>query len=262
MCEKYFIFKTYLRYKFYNNFSLEVRYTQLVFNRVEQKYILSQKQYEALIKNLPSNVKIDKYGVHTICNIYYDTKTNEIIRNSIEKPIYKEKIRIRSYGIPTLESNVFLEIKKKYNGIVNKRRVRLTLQEIYDYIENKIKPKSEMQILKEIDYFLGRYNLDKKIFIAYDREAYFDEKDESFRMTFDRNIRSRECDVRLENGDYGEKLFKEDYLLMELKTNGAIPLWLVKNLSELKIYPTSFSKYGEIYKKGRLLNVKGEKKYV
>lgn len=237
-----YIFKNYLRRRFYNDYIEEVRNTQLVFNRVEQKYILSQQQYEYLIENLPKSVKRDKYGFHTICNIYYDTKTNEIIRKSIEKPIYKEKIRIRSYGVPKLESSVFLEIKKKYDGNVNKRRIRLTLQEAYDYIENKIEPKYDSQILKEIDYFLKKYILDKKVFIAYDREAYFDENDAMFRMTFDKNIRSREYNVRLENGDYGEKLLKENYHLMELKTNGAMPLWLVKILSQLKTYPVSFSK--------------------
>lgn len=223
---------------------------QLIFNRIEQKYKINREQYEKILKLLPENVKRDKYGVYTICNIYYDTEQNEIISHSIEKPIYKEKIRIRSYGVVTnLDTLVFLEIKKKYNGIVNKRRIQLPLKEAYKYVENNIQPNETSQTIKEINNFLQRYKINKKIYIAYDREAFFDENDFNFRLTFDKKIRSRESDVQLENGDYGEELLEENEYIMEIKENGAIPLWFVKILSQLEIYPTSFSKYGEIYKK-------------
>lgn len=223
---------------------------QLLFNRMEQKYKINREQYEKILKLLPENVKRDKYGVYTICNIYYDTEQNEIISHSIEKPIYKEKIRIRSYKkTPGLDTLVFLEIKKKYKGIVNKRRIQLPLKEAYKYIENNIQPNETSQTIKEINNFLQRYKINKKIYIAYDREAFYDENDFNFRLTFDSRIRSRGYDVRLENGDYGEELLKENEYIMELKENRAIPLWFVKILSQLKIYPTSFSKYGEIYKK-------------
>lgn len=221
---------------------------QLVFNRVEQKYKISEKQYKEILKRLPKNIKMDQYGLYTICNIYYDTPNDELIQKSLEKPAYKEKIRVRSYGTPKLDTKVFLEIKKKCNGIVNKRRIQLPLKEVYDYVEKGIKPNQSSQIVNELDYFLQKYDISKKIFIAYDREAFFDENDDGFRLTFDRNIRSRDEDVRLENGDYGINLLNKGEFIMELKANGAIPMWLVKILSDLKIYPTSFSKYGEIYK--------------
>lgn len=221
---------------------------QLVFNRVEQKYKINEKQYKEILKRLPKNIKMDQYGLYTICNIYYDTQDDELIQKSLEKPAYKEKIRVRSYGIPKIDSKVFLEIKKKCNGIVNKRRIQLPLKEVYDYVEKGIEPNKSSQIVNELNYFLQKYNLSKKIFIAYDREAFFDENDDGFRLTFDRNIRSRDEDVRLENGDYGVNLLNKGEFIMELKANGAIPMWLVNILSDLKIYPTSFSKYGEIYK--------------
>lgn len=221
---------------------------ELIFNRVEQKYKLNQKQYNEILKRLHKSVKVDEHGLSTICNIYYDTENDEIIQHSLEKPAYKEKIRIRSYGIPKEDSFVFLEIKKKCNGIVNKRRIRIPLYEAYDYVEKNIKPSEDSITVQEIDFFLKKYNLSKKIYIAYDREAFIDENDKGFRMTIDRNIRSREDNVRLEQGDYGICLLNKGEYIMEIKANGAIPLWFVRILSELKIYPTSFSKYGEIYK--------------
>ncbi len=218
-----------------------------IFNRVEKKYILSTKQYEDLIKALEGKMQLDKYGFSTICNIYFDTDNYELIRTSLDKPTYKEKVRLRSYGTPMLDSNVFLEIKKKYKGVVYKRRVEMTLQEAYDYID-KGNIKEDSQIMREIDYCFKRYNLKPAIFLAYDRYAYEGIEDKEFRVTFDFNIRSREYDLKLEKGDYGELLTEVPVYIMEIKTLGSMPMWFVKILSELQIYPHSFSKYGEIYK--------------
>ncbi|MEG2192719.1 MAG: polyphosphate polymerase domain-containing protein, partial [Oscillospiraceae bacterium] len=189
------------------------------------------------------------YGLHTIGNIYYDTANCDLIRRSIQHPVYKEKLRLRSYGVPTLNSKVFLEIKKKYEKVVNKRRIQLSLQEAYDYLEKGIRPQNDCQILREIDFFLQRYPLEKSLYLAYDRIALFDRKDPDFRVTFDQNIRSRQSCMGLENGTRGELLLPEGYFLMESKVLGATPLWFTEILSSLAIYPVSFSKYGNIYKK-------------
>lgn len=222
---------------------------QTVFNRYEKKYIMPEEIYEELRYRLKPHMEEDKYGLHTICNIYYDTPDALLIRRSIEKPKYKEKLRLRSYGIPNLESKVFLEIKKKYRKVVNKRRIELTLQEAYDYVERGIHPNMEGQIVNEIDFFLKRYPLEKSLYLAYDRIALFGKEDSQFRITFDENIRSRRKFMGLENGDKGESLLPKGYYLMESKIMGATPLWFTEILSELDIYPTSFSKYGNIYKK-------------
>lgn len=221
---------------------------QTVFNRYEKKYLMPEEIYEELRYRLKPYMEEDKYGLHTICNIYYDTKDALLIRRSIEKPKYKEKLRLRSYGIPNLDSHVFLEIKKKYRKVVNKRRIELTLKEAYDYVERGIRPNLEGQILNEIDFFLKRYPLEKSLYLAYDRIALFGKDDSQFRITFDQNIRSRRVFMGLENGDKGELLLPEHYYLMESKIMGATPLWFTKILSELNLYPTSFSKYGNIYK--------------
>lgn len=222
---------------------------QSVFNRYEKKYLMPEDVYLELRDRLAPYMQEDAYGLHTICNIYYDTPDSYLIRRSIEHPVYKEKLRLRSYGIPTLDSQVFLEIKKKYQKVVNKRRIQLSLKEAYAYIEHGVRPEADSQILHEIDFFLKRYPLERGLYLAYDRVALFGREEPEFWITFDRRIRSRRSFMGLENGDFGEMLLPSGYYLMESKIMGAAPLWFTELLSELFIYPVSFSKYGNIYKK-------------
>lgn len=229
-----------------------------VFNRYEKKYMLNAVQYEKMIQAIDEYMVADAYNrdkeFYEICNIYYDTPDNALIRASIEKPVYKEKLRVRSYQTPQKTDYVFVEIKKKYKGIVNKRRTTMTLNEAYDYL-NRHKypdmksPKMNHQVFREIDYFSHVYNIEPKVYLAYERRAYFEKNDGDFRVTFDKNITTRRTDVRLESGIYGEKLLPENTYLMEIKINRAVPLWFAGILSELEIYPVSFSKYGTEYKK-------------
>jgi len=218
------------------------------FQRVEEKYLLSKKQRDLLLKRIHSYIKKDKYYESTICNIYFDTLDHKLIINSLEKPIYKDKVRLRSYNIPDLDDDVFLEIKCKYDGVVSKRRIKLTLREFYNYLDGKESPRNH-QIMKELDYLFHFYQLQPSYFIAYDRKSYQGIYDDELRITIDSNLRSRKEDLQLELGDAGKKYFSEDHYIMEIKTINAMPLWLVQCLSELKIYPISFSKYGSIYQK-------------
>ncbi len=200
-------------------------------------------------------IKKDRYGEYTICNLYYDTDDYLLIRASIEKPEYKEKLRLRSYGVPGPADKVFMEIKKKYEGTVYKRRSVLSLRQAEAYLDRGIRPQNEDQIIKEIEYFVNFYHTKAKVYLAYDREAYADRVSRDLRITFDRNIRSRDYDLSLSAGDYGQRLLPEGECLMEIKACGAMPLELAHILSELKIYPKSFSKYGNVYKK----NICGER---
>jgi len=221
-----------------------------VIRRTETKFLLDRKTYEELLKKISPHIEKDEYFESFIYNIYYDTDNFDLIIKSIEKPVYKEKVRLRSYGIPKLDDYVFLEIKKKYSGVVGKRRVRIKLRDFYDYIENGTYPKCNQQIMKEIDYCFKIYNLKPKMFLAYDRHSYYDKDNKNFRITFDWNIRSREENLKLNTKDAGDKPYlDENYLLMETKAMGSLPMWFTSILSSLKIYPTSFSKYGNIYKK-------------
>ena len=222
---------------------------QLVFNRYEKKYLMPEAIYQLLRARLSRYMETDSYGLHTICNIYYDTADDLLIRRSLEHPVYKEKLRVRSYGVPDEDSQVFVEIKKKYKGIVNKRRVQMRLPEAMNYLDGETSQPEGSQINQEIDFFLKRYRLLPRLYLAYDRVALFGKEDPEFRVTFDRRIRYRREAVRLEAGDQGEYLLPEGWVLMESKIQGAAPLWFSQLLSELSLYQTSFSKYGNIYRK-------------
>ena len=226
---------------------------QKVFNRYEKKYLLDNETYKRFKSELDQYMTEDEYGLHTIRNIYFDTMDNELIRTSIEKPKYKEKFRIRCYGEPKEQGKYFLEIKKKYNGLVNKRRIILPIEQAIDYIENGITPQKSGQIFNEIDYFLNHYELYPKRYIAYDRIAMYGNEDSSFRVTFDINIRSRVDNLTLDWDDDNEYLLSAGDHLMEVKISDAMTLWFARLLSKYEIYDTSFSKYGNFYKK-QLIN--------
>lgn len=220
---------------------------QEIFQRIEKKYVLSKEQKDELLKKASEHLKEDEYGPSTICNIYYDSITHDLIRTSIDRPVYKEKIRLRSYNVPDRNTKVFLEIKKKYDGVVYKRRIVAKLSEIMSYLEDGMFFSCNQQILKELSYCFQIYNLEPMLFLAYDRIAYYDKDSHDFRLTFDTNIISRDYDLNLEKGVYGEMISEENQFIMEVKCGGGLPLWFVKILNDLKLYPTSFSKYGKVY---------------
>ena len=220
----------------------------MIFKRVEKKYRLTPPQKEALLQRVASHLTPDAHGRSTICSLYLDTPDHLIIRNSIEAKTYKEKLRLRSYGTPSAQEHVFLEIKKKYKGVVYKRRESLQLREAMDYIAGGAKPK-ESQIMSEIDYAMRFYRQPQPaMMIAYERDAYFDKDIPTLRITFDMNVRYRDHDLDLSHGHHGTLILPEDVMIMEVKTDGAMPVWLAHALDECGILPISFSKYGTAYK--------------
>ena len=214
------------------------------FKRYEKKFFLSPDQYTFFVQRINEYVTADEHPNYTICNIYYDTDDYRLIRASIEKPIYKEKLRLRSYGVPSEDSNVFLELKKKYDGVVYKRRITTNPSGV----DGILKGNESTQIAKEIEYFQSFYKTKPKVFIAYDRQAFKGKENSELRITFDKNMRYRLYDLDLISGDYGERIIDGDNILMEIKIPGACPLWLTHILTELKINSTSFSKYGTCYR--------------
>lgn len=221
-----------------------------VFQRVEQKYVLTEEEYKKLFPRIKKNLVKDIYFRSTICNLYLDNEKNEMIIRSLEKPMFKEKVRIRSYNVPSIDDKVYLELKGKFKGVVFKRRVKVRLKDLYQYLEDGTIPQNNnQQIMREIDYVIHKQELKPKIYIAYDRESYLDKDNKDFRVTFDSNLRSRRDNLKLEEGDFGSQYQEEHIYIMEIKSLASIPLWFTKTLSELKIYPKSFSKYGNIYYK-------------
>ena len=219
-----------------------------VFRRYELKYLLTVEQRDAVLRGIEPYMALDSYGRTTIRNVYYDTENYRLIRHSVEKPEYKEKLRVRSYRRVDSTGEVFVEIKKKYDGVVYKRRVALPEAVATDWLCGNTPKPIDTQISREIDYFLSYYGgLRPSMFLTYEREAFYERDGGDLRITFDENILCRRSDMSLLSDPYGRAILPEGMVLMEIKCPGAIPLWLVKILSDMKIYKTSFSKYGTAY---------------
>ncbi|MCR5556199.1 MAG: polyphosphate polymerase domain-containing protein [Butyrivibrio sp.] len=219
-----------------------------VFERIEVKYLLDETQYKELMERLKPIAAVDGYGETSILNIYFDTPDFKLIEKSLDKPVYKEKLRLRTYGIPEDDSNAFIEIKKKYKGVVYKRRITMPYINALDYLERDARPPKESQISKEIDYFKHYYKgLKPAMAISYDRIALAGIEDPDLRITFDTNIRWRTKDLSLKRGNVGKDILLPGQHLMELKIAGAMTCEIARILDELNIRKTSFSKYGKGY---------------
>lgn len=239
-----------------------------VFRRVEKKYLITQEEKAKLLELCGNQIVKNRYFISTVCSVYFDTKNDDLIIKQIDKPldkpIFKEKLRLRSYNVPKKDDKVFLEIKMKQKDlernakIGDKRRLEITLKDYNDFEKGKTtlqeiaarktEKTNDEQIAKEIEYIMRHLDLAPKIFIACERESYEGAKDDSLRLTFDSDLRYRTKKIGLEHGAEGKKYFEnEKNIILEIKAAGGMPLWLVKALSELKIYPQPFSKYGKIY---------------
>lgn len=223
---------------------------QTVFQRYELKYMLTLEQKERILQAMMPYMALDPYGRVTIRNIYFDTDDYRLIRRSIEKPVYKEKLRIRSYVEASPDSTVFVELKKKYEKVVYKRRLPLHTTDAMQWVCREESCPVNTQISSEIDYFIDFYGkLRPAVFLSYEREAYYDKGGGDFRVTFDDSVLCRQENVSLCASVYGTPLLDDGKILMELKCSGGIPLWMAKVLSREHIYKTSFSKYGTAYEK-------------
>ena len=219
-----------------------------VFRRRELKFLLDEGQRKALEALMEARMVPDKYGRKTICNLYYDTDDFRLIRHSLEKPVYKEKLRLRSYGRIGPGVDVFLEMKKKYKGIVYKRRIAVTQEQAFAFMERRSPLPKDCQIGRELRYFRDLYgSLSPKVYISYERLAWFDPNDGGFRVTLDWDVeyRTKDLDLYLPTG--GKKILEPGQSLLEVKASGGIPLWMSKFLSEQGLSQQSFSKYGRAY---------------
>lgn len=220
-----------------------------VFQRHELKYLITKEQKERIVKAISPYMQIDEYGRTTIRNLYFDTDNYRLIRRSIEKPTYKEKLRVRSYCLADAETIVFVELKKKFEHVVFKRRLLMPEKDAMEWLCNRKFTGKQTQISKEIDYFLDFYeNLHPTVFLSYEREAYYTKEKSDFRVTFDDKVLCREYNLSLKEDAYGTPILDSDKVLMEVKCSGGIPLWMTEILSKEHIYKTSFSKYGTAYK--------------
>ncbi len=221
---------------------------QSVFQRYELKYILTRKQKEILTNAMMPYMALDQYGRTTIRNLYFDTQNYRLVRRSIERPAYKEKLRVRSYSQAAPQSRVFVELKKKYDSVVYKRRLSLPEKCAMEWVQEGKPCGEDCQISHEIDYFLSYYeSLHPTVFLSYEREAYYALDGSDFRVTFDEQILCRQVQLSLESDVWGTPLLGDGLTLMEIKCSGGIPLWMTHTLSREHIFKTSYSKYGTAY---------------
>ena len=256
---------------------------EMKFKRYEVKFKINRSQYEKIQDELREHMTPDKHGRSTIFSLYFDTPDYRLIRRSMEHPDYKEKLRLRSYGLVSPEQPVFLELKKKYDKVVYKRRIEMTEPEAVEFCrrasgeqytawnhrvnseedlyeeaggqdevgrsEIRQESYSDRQIKKEIRYALQFYpSLKPRMLLSYEREAWYEKGNHDFRITFDQNLLWRETDLDLHTGVFGKQIIPEDEIIMEVKTGMGIPLWLTQILTREKIYKTSFSKYATAYR--------------
>lgn len=237
--------------------------------RTEEKYLINASTKAELLNVLKNHLAPDEFFEEEILSLYFDTKNFDLVIKSIDRPSFREKIRVRAYNVPELSSAIFFEVKSKYvsgkKKLGNKRRLVLPLADFYDFQAGKIPLETvvaktpnhdskQLQIARELDYLMRHYQLEPKILICSDRVAYVEKDDKNFRLTFDENLRFRTTDLELEHGSNGEKYFdvttldnRQNNIIMEVKTMHAMPSWFVAELSAQKIYPATFSKYGKIY---------------
>ena len=235
---------------------------QMIFKRHEIKYLITAEQLALILEEFQKHMIEDEHGESTICSLYFDTPSFQLIRRSLEHPTYKEKLRLRSYGVANDDTKVFVELKKKYKQVVYKRRITLTEKDAMRYLlRGEIDTRT--QITDEIDYFKEYYSgIAPSMLLMYKREAYYSKEDRDFRVTFDRDILWRDYDLSLDKGIYGQQILEPNQILMEVKTKDAIPLWMTKILTDNHIYKKSFSKYGTAYQtKLREQLQKGKRNY-
>lgn len=219
------------------------------FSRYEAKFFMTPAQQAAIMPCLEEHLSVDSYGNHTISNIFFDTPLYDVTRASIEKPVYKEKLRVRAYGTPDPQTGrVFVELKKKYEHIVYKRRIVLPVPEAKAFLlEGTVPTSTDPQITREIAHFMALHHPTPQVFLSYDRVAMFGKEDPDLRITFDTNLLWRDTELDLCAGPYGKPVLPDDRVLMEVKVPGAMPLWLAHLLGRQHIFQSSFSKIGTCY---------------
>ena len=234
---------------------------QMIFQRYEFKYLMDFRQLQAVLAAMAPYMVPDEYSHSSIRNLYLDTPDYRLIRRSLEKPVYKEKLRVRSYGQAGKHDPVFMELKKKYLSVVYKRRISIPQDQVMACIAGR-QPWQDSQIGRELAYTMDFYqSLRPTVFLSYERDSFRSVEDEEFRVTFDSEIRYRQEELTLDSDTWGTPILPSGQVLMELKVAGGLPLWMAHVLSEQRIFKTSFSKYGAAYQDIMLTRQRGERKY-
>lgn len=228
-----------------------------IFQRYELKYLIPFDKYKAIAKALIDSGKMrydkfgDGYGRYNIVSLYFDSDDKKIYYETRNKLRFRQKLRLRVYDNATINSPAFLEVKQKFNKVVNKRRTKIKLADAYDYIkfgrnsENGLEEynPSNPQILEEVEAFRSLYDLKPRLVVSYDRQAFHGIEDPDLRVTFDYNLTTRDDNLRIEDGPYGMYFVDPNLSVMEVKVSQSVPFWLARLLSEYECPRKSVSKF-------------------
>ena len=232
---------------------------QKTFDRVEKKCLITAEQKTRILPIIEQNMWKDEYYESEVFNIYFDTDNYDLIIQSIEQPMFKEKLRARSYGG---FDKVFFEIKTKLCGKENnvgyKRRVRITRKDYHklvreglcvsDFMKKNADGPNDWRIAREVDYLISHFGLKPQILVFYVRYSW--QGEDGLRITFDENLKYRTDDVKFTKKKSDKNYFEDEKnIIMEIKAHSVLPLWLAHQLSVERIFPQQFSKVGKIYQK-------------
>ncbi|MFD1850905.1 polyphosphate polymerase domain-containing protein [Oceanobacillus bengalensis] len=237
-----------------------------IFRRREQKYLITTDQYSELVYQLLPYMRPDKFGVdgmYTVTSLYFESSDYKIYFETKNKLRYRQKLRLRIYNDTDINSTAFFEVKQKHKDVVNKRRMLLPLKEAYRYLERLENcsldsyETSNLQVLREIDYFRSLYRLEPAMVVSYDRHALHCIYDPDLRITFDHNLRCRNDDLQVEKGPHGINFIDKNLIVLEVKVNDSVPLWLTRILQQINCKQRSASKFCtslELLKQNKLPN--------
>ena len=226
------------------------------FKRKEVKYRLNAAQHRAVLEALEGRMVADEYGRSRITSLYFDTPNRDLIARSVEKPLYKEKLRVRWYGDVSRYDRVFVELKKKYKGIVYKRRIAAAPEELSRFLQgDMLRDGSNVQIQRELHRYLQEHPISPRVMLSYERIALIGLEDPALRVTFDTNLRFRTDRLEQFTDASGRLICDDNPVVLEIKLLHAAPMWLTHLLSRHHCYMTSFSKYGTCYLKHLACNV-------
>lgn len=223
-----------------------------VFTRREQKYLITKQQYQALIKKLNYRMRPDLNGIdgrYTVTSLYFDNEDRDIYYETKNRLRFRQKLRLRVYDDTDINGTAFFEVKQKHNKVVNKRRMILPLQEAYRYLSyspgesREGYETSNTQVLREIDHFRWLYQLEPEMIVSYDRHALHEIDNPDLRITFDFNMRTRNDNFAVEDGPYGDNFVDTDLVILEVKVDDSVPLWLTRILQEVQCDQRGASKF-------------------
>lgn len=223
-----------------------------IFTRREQKYLITIEQYEELVERMAPYMRPDKNGIdgfYTVTSLYFDSYDHQIYFETKNKLKFRQKLRLRVYDDAGTNDTAFFEVKQKHKKVVNKRRMLLPLNEAYRYLREdgdqllEDYESSNQQVFREVDHFRNLYHLHPEMIISYDRQALHAIDNPNFRVTFDLNLRCRNYDLYLEHGPYGKNFIDPNLVVLEVKVDHSVPLWLTRVLQDLECEQRSASKY-------------------